>query len=559
MSDEPKRILLNAGQSKIRSVIKCVSFHPNTTARKFYINDEPENLGRKVITGATKEESSGCVLKSPTRCSIEKRETNSNKIKTSEIIGFICCLPFLIYISCISLLCPCLKHVISKFCRKCKTKRRRRRNHIKDINNIFIDTDFSPNNDSINMEEFNTDEIEWLSVTEIYTEKKLKFNLENINIKNIIDGQINKHINRRALSAIVSLCLYPHLIKKLFLRKFENDSDNTYRFKLFDAIKQKWKRIKIDDSIPCNIYSKKPLFNYPKCSNESWINLLEKSMAKFCGDYCSLNETDFAWTLQALTGHKMSIYANTSNQRDSWIKGYIKYNTVLHKNIIDALNVQQQTLTSDTNQKYKIHFEDDAKNYFSTKILWKILNKAFDSGGLIIGMRCTNESFPIELNKCQELDVNLICGHSYTILQIKEINRFRFIEIHNPWNTFKWNGEWSNQDPIWEQYTYIFNELKPDFNQNSKFWIELNEFISLFNVIYICHKIKRMNNHKNNIILNVNYDQNIHKVTDICCNKCFHFWCKCVSCKLMYPNICGKWFNRENSKQKTKSKYLTKV
>lgn len=48
----------------------------------------------------------------------------------------------------------------------------------------------------------------------------------------------------------------------------------------------------------------------------------------------------------------------------------------------------------------------------------------------------------------------LIGGHAYSILKLKEIThpkkgKFTLVKLMNPWAKSEWNGDWSDESPLW--------------------------------------------------------------------------------------------------------------
>lgn len=57
-----------------------------------------------------------------------------------------------------------------------------------------------------------------------------------------------------------------------------------YVVRLYDGLHKKWKRVKIDDYIPCHKDSGQPIFAKPN-DRELWCLLFEKAVAKLMGGY----------------------------------------------------------------------------------------------------------------------------------------------------------------------------------------------------------------------------------------------------------------------------------
>jgi hypothetical protein len=85
------------------------------------------------------------------------------------------------------------------------------------------------------------------------------------------------------LSALNIIAQKRDLIEKLFLER--NEEFGIYSFQFY---KNGWKKIIIDDLIPCDSNSLVPCFTQSR-TNEFWFILLEKAYAKFHGCYQNLD------------------------------------------------------------------------------------------------------------------------------------------------------------------------------------------------------------------------------------------------------------------------------
>jgi calpain-15 len=43
----------------------------------------------------------------------------------------------------------------------------------------------------------------------------------------------------------------------------------------------------------------------------------------------------------------------------------------------------------------------------------------------------------------------LIPGHAYSVIAAKEVKGHKLLNIRNPWGGFEWDGDWSDQSPLW--------------------------------------------------------------------------------------------------------------
>lgn len=45
----------------------------------------------------------------------------------------------------------------------------------------------------------------------------------------------------------------------------------------------------------------------------------------------------------------------------------------------------------------------------------------------------------------------LVSGHAYSLLAVKQAGPHRLVNIRNPWGNFEWNGNWSDNSPLWTE------------------------------------------------------------------------------------------------------------
>ena len=69
---------------------------------------------------------------------------------------------------------------------------------------------------------------------------------------------------------------------------------------------------------------------------------------------------------------------------------------------------------------------------------WKLIRRYNEEGFLISGSTPGDERWmdPQELDN----DSNLLPGHSYAIIDVKEVQGNKLINIRNPWGNFEWTG-----------------------------------------------------------------------------------------------------------------------
>ena len=64
----------------------------------------------------------------------------------------------------------------------------------------------------------------------------------------------------------------------------------------------------------------------------------------------------------------------------------------------------------------------------------------------------------------------MIPGHAYSIIKADEYKGVKLLNIRNPWGSFEWDGDWSDNSNKWtEEFKNHFN---PGFDdKDGTFWM----------------------------------------------------------------------------------------
>lgn len=80
----------------------------------------------------------------------------------------------------------------------------------------------------------------------------------------------------------------------------------------------------------------------------------------------------------------------------------------------------------------------------------------------------------------------IVQGHAYSILQVREVDGHKLVQIRNPWaNEVEWNGQWSDSSSEWTDR--MKHKLKhiPQ-SKEGIFWMSWQDFQIHFRSIYVC-------------------------------------------------------------------------
>ena len=76
----------------------------------------------------------------------------------------------------------------------------------------------------------------------------------------------------------------------------------------------------------------------------------------------------------------------------------------------------------------------------------------------------------------------IVCGHAYSVMEIRKPAGLMMIRLRNPWGNFEWTGKWSDTGDAW------INELDGQVkrllhftanDQDGSFWMEVSSRISV--------------------------------------------------------------------------------
>jgi len=80
---------------------------------------------------------------------------------------------------------------------------------------------------------------------------------------------------------------------------------------------------------------------------------------------------------------------------------------------------------------------------------WKLMKRYDDEGFLLSGSTPGEERW--NDSNDHENDGNLLPGHSYSVIQVREVQSHKLLNIRNPWGNFEWTGRWSDNSPEWTE------------------------------------------------------------------------------------------------------------
>lgn len=300
----------------------------------------------------------------------------------------------------------------------------------------FVDPAFPPDESSIydktNEPNYPLDEVAvWKRPCEFMKTRPVLFK-DSIDPNDIKQGALG---NCWFLAAISSLAENPDMVNRLFITKEYNEF-GIYRLRI--CKNGEWIVVTVDDYIPCTIKGG-PMFTSGN-GDELWVLLLEKAYAKVHRNYCQLRA------------------------------GF------LSDGMMDLSGCPTYKYTLPENREYYRKIKDYADD------LWTTLMKADGYGHNMCAETPGTDMWTEGGGPDQESGI--VPGHAYSVIQVKEYENIRLLNIRNPWGSFEWGGEWCDFHENWTPE--IMAAIQPKFDkEDGSFWMSYEDFFKHFEGITI--------------------------------------------------------------------------
>lgn len=162
----------------------------------------------------------------------------------------------------------------------------------------------------------------------------------------------------------------------------------------------------------------------------------------------------------------------------AWAKVNGSYGNIIKGSIIDGLHFISPSAVQ---IYFNSHFYPDKFKEFH-----QILNQADDKKYII----CADISE--EIHESLDLlvtSMGLLKNHAYSVIEILELKTRdgdiqNLLKIRNPWGSLEWNGDWSDESPLWTE------DLKKQagfvLREDGYFYMNFEDFLKFFVTTYIC-------------------------------------------------------------------------
>ncbi|XP_016099416.1 calpain-1 catalytic subunit-like isoform X2 [Sinocyclocheilus grahami] len=290
----------------------------------------------------------------------------------------------------------------------------------------FVDEFFPPDVRSIGEGLLKPDvmaKVEWIRPTVLYP-NAAEFIVQTVSRFDYAQGNVG---NCWFLASVGALTFQNKLLHKVVPdgQSFSHNYTGLFHFRFWRF--GKWYDVVIDDKLPT--IGRQLIFVKSKTYNEFWPALLEKAYAKVCGSYSDMHTGRVSEALLDFTG---------------------------------GVHMHYELKTAPTD-------------------LWEIIYRAYQSEVL---MGC--ETPP---GNEKRLPNGIVLGHAYTVTKVYQVmsgrNPVQLVRLFNPWGDSEWNGDWSDNSPLWNT---VSDEDHQQLlvNENGEFWMSMKDFLRTFDNMDIC-------------------------------------------------------------------------
>jgi len=332
------------------------------------------------------------------------------------------------------------------------------------------------------------------------------------------------------LAAISCLAEFPHYFRDHVFKTQEIQwEEGKYEINFFDCKLQEWTVVTIDDYIPALPWSSWGIKTLSAAipDHKVMVVLIEKAFAKMCGSYTNLTSGHALTAWAHLTGccDTVKLQASFDNPLE-WVviaedgiavrderkrqsrrigklgKGTRFQEVERARHCIKFKKIQgdgpdegfvwyykggQKTASRTTPLRITKHerkivdnprfADDDPETNIYERISYETIDEE-EFWRLLSEWDKSNFLMATQMNHvCDDRLSGIMPEHAYSLLQAKEVEGMRFVQMRNPWGHDEWGGPWCDRCEEWAANPKIQEGLKAnDLTFDGKFWMEWEDF-----------------------------------------------------------------------------------
>lgn len=368
----------------------------------------------------------------------------------------------------------------------------------------FVDHEFPPTSSSLYSEQRiragPTPEVNWTPASKMVAGGELKPGTSIFGPTGIVGEPCSTLAGiapQRAgvLPVFMALAEYPGWIESLFERAPLVSIMGRYSVHLFDVRRKEWHLITVDEYVPTETSKRVP---WASSCYLLWHFILEKALAKLCGSYEALLESEQGPLLMALTGTDEG-GSRWTCERGWWSRWQFLTNET--KRLTSARGVSPDGPPQAAMHRVKTEFplvfasSRVAGTWRRTPELFETLRELDKENHLVFCYIATAKDErtgvkPLPHPLSHPVGVGLICGHGYTLLQVLHLENpeLQLVQLRNPWGPDQqWTGPWSSESEKWSEHPEIRrHHLHPDHVDGGRFWMSWEDFAHFFDRLEVC-------------------------------------------------------------------------
>jgi calpain-15 len=359
---------------------------------------------------------------------------------------------------------------------------------------LYRDGKFKPNDSSLGEVEAGKDGVKWKRGNELIVgTRHAQLFAKGVDPNDICQGALG---NCWLLSALACLAVSPGSIEGAFSSR-EYNPRGKYTLRLYHPEKKAFVTINVDDFFPTK--NNKTMFTSPSGGNQIWVMLMEKAFAKLMGSYGATEGGHLLLGLHVLTGDPICKYSFYDGK---WGKFDVDVETPKGAKWKCKFNSTDDKCDHDTMfETIKMYHKKKSVMGAGTKGKDDTISEGRGNGG------------------------GIVPGHAYSIMDVRELHGFKLICLRNPWGSFEWKGDWSDNSGMWNKHPLVKARIWPDTKNDNDgiFWMSWEDFIKSYDTIDVCIKETGMDD----IVLKVNESLGQCGTFIGCLWGCITYWCCC--------------------------------